>query len=981
MTVSVSRGKEESHYKHYKMMKTAVFSKLKRYFLPSIAVFILLAFIAPLAVLHAGDKPLPNWPQELSDLRADPSVIFGRFPNGFGYILKVNHEPKDRVSMHLNIRAGSFQEADDQQGVAHFLEHMQFNGSTHFKPGELVKYFQTIGMQFGPDANAHTGFTETVFDVVLPGGDSKSISGGLRVLKDYAEGALLLTGEIDRERGVILAEKRSRDSADYRTFVSTLGFEFPDARISKRLPIGDESVLKSVGRDRIKAFYDAWYRPEKMVLILVGDFDVKTAIPLIEEAFSTMVARAPSLQEPDTGRIQHRGDKFFHHYEPEDGNTSVSIEVVGKVANSADSLALRQQEFLRDIANSIVRNRLSELVQKSETPFTSASVHSGRYLEDIEFAEISATCGPDKWQAAVSAIEQVLRGAIEHGFTLSELERVKKDYLADLDNAVKQAPTRNSSDIATQILRSVNTDRVYMSPEQKKSIFAPFVTSLDLTAVHAAFQQNWARDHRLYLVTGNAEIDAGKEGAESKIRSVIEESRQKAVFKPAEALQVRFPYLEEPIGGEDRILNRKDIPDLGIVQIDFKNGVRLNLKQTDFESNKIRLTVSFGRGKSDEPKEKPGLSILAEAVVNESGFGGLTKDELERALAGKEWKLSFHVEEDYFAFAGESSSQELALMFQLLYAHQIDPGFRPEAFKLAAERFGQMYQSLSRDIEGGMQLQGQRFFAGGDSRFGLPSYDHFRQLKLSDVKEWISPLLKDAPVEVSLVGDFDPKKAIDLATAYFGTFNNRKPLELIKRNDMPRFPSGKALSVNVETQIPKGLIVLAYPTEDFWDIKRTRRLSVLGDIFSEKLRETVREKLGVSYSPHAYNRPSRAYPGFGLLQAFVYIDPDKAEMVIDEVKKIGLDISRDGISPDELARSIEPIVTNIKEMRRTNAYWLRSVMVGSSRHPEQFDWSRTILSDYAAITPEEISALVRKYLVAEKAAQIIIRPGKTATLQ
>jgi zinc protease len=169
---------------------------------------------------------------------------------------------------------------------------------------------------------------------------------------------------------------------------------------------------------------------------------------------------------------------------------------------------------------------------------------------------------------------------------------------------------------------------------------------------------------------------------------------------------------------------------------------------------------------------------------------------------------------------------------------------------------------------------------------------------------------------------------------------------------------------------------VAYPTADFWDIQRTRRLSVVGDIFSEKLRETVREKLGVSYSPYAYNRSSRAYSGYGLLQAFVYIDPDKTQMVIDEVKKIGLDISRDGVSADELVRSIEPIMTNIKEMRHTNDYWIRSVLVGSREHPEQLDWSRTMLPDFAAITAEEISNMARKYLIAERAAQIVIRPGR-----
>jgi zinc protease len=974
MTRFFTRWKEE---KERVLMPTAFSPGLKNWIIRSISVFIFLTLLVP-AVGLASDTSTPKWPQELSDLPADPSVIFGRLSNGFGYILKVNHEPKDRVSMHLNVRAGSFLETDDQQGVAHFLEHMQFNGSTHFKPGDLVKYFQTIGMQFGPDANAHTGFTETVFDVVLPGGDAESIAGGLRVLKDYAEGALLLTTEIDRERGVILAEKRSRDSVDYRTFTSALAFELPEARISKRLPIGDDAVLKSVDRERIKSFYDTWYRPEKMVLIMVGDFNVDTTILQIKEAFSTMTARAPALPEPDPGRIHHQGDKYFYHYEPEAGNTSVSIEAIWKEEKLNDSLAIEQQELLRNMADSIVQNRLSELVQKPDTPFTSASIHSGQYLEDIAFTEISATCDPDKWQASFSTIEQVLRGAIEHGFTLSELKRVKKDFLAELDNALQQSSTRKSNELAREIIHSINNNRVYMSPEQKKRFFTPFIVAAEVSAVHAAFTKNWMPEHRLFMMTGNSRIDTRPDGAEAKIKSVIRESREKAVVLPAEALEIRFPYLDVPVAGKERILKRNDIPDLGIVQIDFNNGVRLNLKKTDFEANKIHFTLSLGPGKSGEPIQKPGLSLLAEAVVNESGFATLTKDELERALAGKEWKLSFHVAEDRFSFDGESPAQELELIFQLLYAHLKDPGFRPEAFKLATDRFGQMYQSLSRDIDGAMQLDGQRFLSGGDSRFGLPSHDRFALLTLLDVKDWLLPLLKDASLEVSLVGDFDLAKAIDLATTYFGALETRNPSGFTGRNDLPQFPSGKALSVNVDTQIPKGLIVVAYPTTDFWDIQRTRRLSVVGDIFSEKLRETVREKLGVSYSPYAYNRSSRAYSGYGLLQAFVYIDPDKTEMVIDEVKKIGIRISRDGVSADELVRSIEPIMTNIKEMRHTNDYWLRSVLVGSVNHPEQLDWSRTMLSDFAAITPEEITTLARKYFIVEKAAQIIVRPGKAA---
>ncbi|GAI88275.1 unnamed protein product, partial [marine sediment metagenome] len=193
-----------------------------------------------------------KWPHEKSDLLPDPVLIFGKLPNGFRYVLMENHRPKDRVSMHLDVQAGSMYESDNQQGLAHFLEHMLFDGSKNFKPGELVKFFQSIGMQFGPDANAHTGFNETVYDMLLPDGDRESLAKGLVVMKDFAEGAFLLPSEVDKERRVVLAEKRTRDSASYRTYVATLNFEFPHAKISKRLPIGKEEILKKADHKRLK---------------------------------------------------------------------------------------------------------------------------------------------------------------------------------------------------------------------------------------------------------------------------------------------------------------------------------------------------------------------------------------------------------------------------------------------------------------------------------------------------------------------------------------------------------------------------------------------------------------------------------------------------------------------------------------------------------------------------------------------------------
>jgi zinc protease len=914
-----------------------------------------------------------KWPHEKSDLLPDPAVIFGKLPNGFRYVLMENHRPKDRVSIHLDVQAGSLHESDDQQGLAHFLEHMLFNGSTNFKPGELVKYFQSIGMQFGPDANAHTGFNETVYDILLPQGDRKYLKKGLTVIKDYAEGALLLPSEIDSERRVVLAEKRTRDSVGYRTYIATLNFEFPHAKISKRLPIGKEEILKKADHKRLKEFYDSWYRPEKMILVMVGDFDTQAAISLIKENFSSLSSRAPPVREPDVGKINHFGIKPFYHLEKEAGNTTTSIEVVEKVSKEPDSFTFQKNRLVKNIANRIVQNRLNAKVRKAGTPFTSASIHSGIFLNQMKYAEITAECSPENWKRSLSLMEQILRKALKFGFAESELDRVKKDYLSELDNAVKKASTRNSRHLARKILWNLNADRVFLSPEQKKELFTPLINSLTLQHVHDAFKEIWAPEHKLIFVTGNAELTGTDKDPRSQILAAYYKSNKVKLSKPAEKKTVTFPYLQEP-GKEGRIIRTKKIPDLEIVRIDFKNGVRLNLKKTDFKANQVLINLAFGSGKTSEPLKKPGLAALSTKVINESGLGALDKDGVERAMAGKSTDVFFDVGEDRFYFKGETVTQEVPLLFQLLYAHLVDPGFREDAYTLSMERFRQKYLELSGSINGAMVLSGNRFLAGGDSRFGLPSFEEFKQLTLEHVRSWIEASLKTDTMEVSVVGDFDMDSVIKLAAKYFGTLSLNTQVYKSSESRLPEFPVGQLNTISVATKIPKGMVIVAYPTEDLWNISRTRRLSVLADIVSDRFREQIREKLGSAYSTFAFNRPSRAYPKYGVFQTGVYINPEEANMLVNKIKKIVSGLASDGATQDELHRALSPTLTSIKEMMRTNNYWLNTVLTGSKKHPQQLDWSRTIMKDYASVTKEEVSNIAKKYLDNGKAATIIVKP-------
>jgi zinc protease len=946
----------------------------RNWFMKKLAGFIIILLVAANS-WAADDAKLPEWSYEHSDLAPDPALVFGKLPNGFRYVLMENSNPKNRISMHLNIQAGSLYEKDDQQGLAHFLEHLAFDGSEHFAPGEMVKFFQKIGMQFGPDANAHTAFDETVYDVLLPDNTQKSIEEGLMVLKDYSHGLLLLPTEVDRERKVILAEKRTRDSVWYRTYLATVNFEFPESRIPKRMPIGDEKVLESADQKIIKDFYDTWYRPDKMVLIMVGDFDKKLAASLITEKFSNLTAKAPERKFEGLGEVSHQGIKPFYHFEKEAGNTEVGIEVIQKKAPDADSLAYQKQLLIKKIANRIVQDRLDTLLRKPDTPFTSASVGSSRFLKEIEYAEISAQGKPENWDKMLSIIEQQLRQAISYGFTEAELNRVKKDIAAGFDNAVKKAATRDSSDLARDLIHHINSDRVFQSPQQEKDLLSSFVQSLGVKEVHEAFKKSWSPDHRLIMVTGNVNLSGTEKKPEEQILSVFDKSKSVAVSKPEDDKVVVFPYLPEP-QEKGKIVRRTELTDLGIVQIDFENGIRLNLKKTDFEANEVIASLSFGTGKSDEPENKPGLSELSESLINESGLGALNRDELERALAGKSTSVSFDVADDSFALDSKTITEELPLMFQLIYAHLKDPAFRQDAYALVMEKYRQKHLSLSQSVNGMMYLEGIRFLAGGDSRFGLQSYDNFKKLGIDDVRNWVSEPLKNQVTELSVVGDFDVEKVIELAAKYIGTLP-RPSIKDKNTSRLPKFPSGKSLNLSVETQIPKGIVVVAYSTDDIWDISRTRRLNMLASVFSEQMRERIREKLGAAYSPMASNDPSKAYPGYGTFKAFISVNPEQAEMVAQEVKAISSDMIQKGISKDELQRAVDPMLTSIKDMRRKNSYWLSIVLRGSKEHPQQIEWSKTILNDVASITTDDILAMAKKYLDNETSATMIIKP-KTA---
>lgn len=937
-------------------------------------VFGLLALTAAAAI---------PFPQAGSDLKPDPEARFGTLPNGLRYVVRPNKEPKARASLRLLIEAGALHETENQRGLAHFLEHLAFNGSTHYAPGTLIEFFQRMGMNFGGDTNASTGFERTLYLLELPDTKESVIAEGLRVFTDYAGGLLLQPAEIDKERGIILSEKRTRDSVGYRTIVAQYGFMLGGTLFPQRFPIGETGVIQQAQRDRFLDFYNTWYRPELMSVVVVGDIDPVAVEKQIVSAFTPLAARAPARPQPDLGRLSSaEGTRVFHHYESEAPNTSVTIATITPYAREPDTAAKRLGDLPRSLAHSMINRRLSILAKKENAPFTTGSAGVGEAYNFYRQSSLALTCRGDQWAAALGVADQELRRALEHGFQPAELNEVVANFRNSLEQAVKTASTRRSDSLAEEIAESLLERDVFTTPADDLALFGPALTRITVDDCLAALRKVWSPAHRLVLVTGNAKIDAapaaGAATPEKTIAATYEKSRAVAVAPPEAIADTKWAYTD--FGAPGRVARRERVEDLDATLVTFENGVRLNLKKTDFEANHIRVSVRVGTGQLTEPRDKPGLAAYANQTFTAGGLGQHSADDLRRILAGRTVGAGFSVGGDAFLANGSTNREDLLLELQLLTAHLTDPGYRPEAARQARKTFEQAYLSFEHTAGGPFTLEVPKILASGDHRFGLPARDEMLQRNLDEVKAWVTPELQRGAIEVALVGDLDVDATIAAVAQTFGALPQRAPkpaLDELRKVSFPATPFAREFTIR--TEIPKGNIVIYWPTTDGRDIRRTRRLNLLAEVFSDRLRVKVREELGDAYSPGAGITPSDIYPGYGYLSASVTIDPPRAKTVADLITAIANDLAEKGVTEDELERAKKPILTALKESARTNGYWLGNVLARAQERPEMLDWCRSRYADNEAIDKADLDALAKTYLGAARASRVIVVPAGPGT--
>ena len=912
-----------------------------------------------------------NWPQEQSDIAVDATAHFGALENGLRYIILPNAEPPGRVSLRLHVGSGSLNEADDQRGLAHFLEHMVFNGSRNFpNVEELIPEMQRLGIAFGAHANAYPSFDETVYMLDLPNTDTDTLDLTFKVMRDFTDGALLSAEEIEKERGVVIAELKSRDSVSMRLMEQRLHFMMPDFLAAKRLPIGLEAVIQNASRERFVDYYTGNYTTDNMTFVVVGDVDVAKVEARIQHSFASIPKRAADLS-PDLGTLPEGYDFRAGVFSDEEvGSDSLSLSFLKPYTPQKDSVAYRNQNLPIQVAYAILNRRFQILSKKEGSPISGGSAGQSYWLKTIESHSVAVTPEEGKWPESVSVLEQELRRALTHGFTQAEVDEIKATLLNSLEESVKRADTRKSRELASGLLNAINEHLVFNHPTESLRIYQLGAPTVTPEACHKALQLAW-KDADLNLILTTKAEDSE---TQSTLHSLFKQSQLVAVSPPELIEDEAFAYTDFGAAGE--LASKTLIEDLGVVQLVLSNNIRINLKQTDFQKNSIGLVANFGYGKLSQPKDHTGLDLLAAASLNGGGLGAHSNDELQRILAGRNVGYSIGVADDRFTLAGATTPADLDLQLQLMCAALTDPGYRDEALRQFHKQIPAIDNQLKHSLSGA-SAEMQEWLNGGDSRFAKLDSEQLLTYTEKDVRNWLDSELQDGFLELSIVGDFDPEAAIPLLQKTFGALPKREchKSELLeaRKIHVPPFPVEQRFTY--DSKIDKAVAMVSWQVEiEPTEVSKIRRMNVLSSIVRDRLRKKLREELGSTYSPSAGFSANMVF-SIGLFTTSSVATSDQVAEIQSHMKSIVENIVKDGISEDEFNRAIEPVKTQLALSLRQNSYWLGTVLSQAHSQPYKLDWSRGRDADYESITVEEIEVLAKRYLQADNAAVIELAPS------
>jgi zinc protease len=882
-----------------------------------------LIHVSVLAVLLGGlsASPLaqPSFnPQD--PIPFDAAVRTGSLSNGLRFFVRRNERPAKRVSLRLVVKAGSLNELDDEQGLAHFIEHMAFNGSEHFKPGELVSYFESTGARLGPHVNAYTSFDETVYMLDLPTDSAEVVRKGLTALADFAGGLSFIPEEVDKERGVVIEEWRGRLGAGSRLRDKQTPVLYYQSRYANRIPIGKPEIIRTAPPARLRAFYDTWYRPERMAVVAVGDVDAAQIEQDVRSQFGSLRDRAPSAPMPNQSVPLHQQFLVSVATDPEITQTSVSI-IHKRPKESARLVADYRRDIVERLLDEMFDDRLSELARKPDAQFLSAGVDGGSLGPQVETFSVSVRAIDGRLAEALTAMMMEVRRVRQFGFTAPELDRTKRSLLAVYERAYSERDKSESGSFAQEYVNYALEEEPTPGVDYEYHLVQQVMPTITLDEVTALARRRLADDCRVMLAV-LPEKAGSKPPTEGDLRAAITTAEMAAIVPWNDTSSTRALMVSQPEAGQ--VVSRRELPDIGVTVVRFSNGVEAWLKPTDFKNDQVVFTMYALGGASFAPPADFLNVSLAASYVSRSGIQGLNAIEIQKLLAGKIASASPSVSLSTHGFSGSAAPAELETSLQLLYQEFKAPGDDPDAF-------GLMKRQLEAAVANRGQSPGQVF---GECLEKVNTSNHYTSQPLTPERvatldrakmlaAYKERFANAADFTFFMVGTFRTDDVIPMLATYLGSLPGTGKRTAGFKDVGLHFPSSIERTRCAKGREPRSQTAISFFADPPPDPMEAEKIIEATTVLETTLRDILREDLGQTYTVSVGQDQPLPQRGAGLIEVSFGAAPENIDSMTERVLQEVRRLQREGPSADLTAKAKESARRNYETNLRQNGYWLR----------------------------------------------------------
>ncbi len=873
---------------------------------------------------------LGSMAQGMPPIENDPSVRTGKLPNGLTYYIKQNNWPEHRVNFYIAQRVGSLQEEESQRGLAHFLEHMAFNGTEHYPGNGVIDYTRTLGVEFGRDLNAYTSVDQTVYNINdVPSTRVSAIDSCLLILKDWSNGLLLQGEEIDKERGVIHEEWRVRSSAMQRMYERNLEKMYPGSKYGKRMPIGLMSVVDNFKYDEIRDYYHKWYRPDNQAIVVVGDIDVDRTEAKIKEMFGPIPAPAADAAQVVDVEVPDNDEPIF--IIDKDKEQQFNIIVLNYKSdpypeNMKGDMMYLMMDYLIDMSCTMLDKRLEEKSLEPDCPYLQAGAGYGNYIfsktKDAFQLQILPKDGKDT-EAIQLVTEEALRAA-EHGFTATEYARVRDEYLSNLEKQYNNRNQINNDRFGREYCANFLEKEPYPSIEWKYQIMNMVAGQIPVEAINQTFAELMPKDDKnLVVLNFNPEKEGVTLLTENQIKGAIDAAQAAKLEAYVDNVKDEPLITEMPTPG--KIVKETENTSLGYKELTLSNGATVILKPTDFKDDEIKYYAESKGGRSlYGPKDWANCKMF-DVVVAAAGLGNFTNNELEKALAGKNANVDLNLSDNYERLNGNSTKKDLETLFQLNYLYFTALTKDEKAASTYMSFIETQLKNKSSNPQSALSDSVSTTFYNHDWREMPFNVENIKDVNYDRVIEIAKERTANAAdFTFYFVGSFDEETIKPLIEQYIASLpsqpgvkeNFKDGAEFVKGNVKNEF--SRAMETPQTTSL-----VMWHSYDAPYTMENDIKADILGQVLETSLLKKIREDEGAAYSPNASaGMTIRGNKPFTQALTYVNMKPEKKDLVINIMRESLSDVANGQIEADVLQKIKEKMLKDYDTNAKNNGHWI-----------------------------------------------------------